>query len=116
MPEVRFDEVMRCTVSGTDLHTFDIDPRYLEVCEPGSVEVCGCVAQQPVNSHAYADGAKVRIRLADDVGTTIVVVRLTGVRKGFSGERFPDRTEEQFVENEKFINSAYPPASPAEDE
>ena len=37
-----------------------------------------------------------------------LVIRLTGIRKGFAGKRFPDRTREQFLANEKFIRSAYP--------
>jgi hypothetical protein len=37
-----------------------------------------------------------------------VIVTLTGIRKGFLGRRFPNRTHEQFVANEQFINSAYP--------
>ena len=37
-----------------------------------------------------------------------VQVRLSGIRKGFAGKRFPMRTHAQFVANEAFINSAYP--------
>jgi len=37
-----------------------------------------------------------------------VCIRLTGIRKGFAGLRFPDRTREQFLANEKHIRSAYP--------
>jgi len=42
------------------------------------------------------------------------VLRLTGIRRGFAGKRFPRRTREQFLANEAFINSAYPSDPQAE--
>ena len=47
MPEVRFDDVMTASVIDSE-SLLEIDPKYLEVCEPGSVRVCGCVPDLPV--------------------------------------------------------------------
>jgi hypothetical protein len=112
MPEVRFDDVMTATV--VDTETFlRIDPKFTEVCEPGSVQVCGCVPDVPVLVGAVVENGAVRVRLgareADDPVT--LTIRLTGIRKGFRSHRFPDRTEEQFLANEEFIRGAYPGAT-----
>ena len=40
-----------------------------------------------------------------------LVIRFSGIRKGFNEQRFPCRTEEQFLANEAFICSAYPGAT-----
>ena len=109
MPEVRFDDVLTVTVTD-DETLISIDPRFLEVCEPGSVQVCGCVPDLPIPVGAVAENDAVRVRLGartNDEGVNLVI-RLTGVRRGFSSQRFPNRTEEQFLANEAFIRSAYP--------
>lgn len=109
MPEVRFDDVMVVTVPQCS-QILDIDPRFVEVCERGSLEVCGIVADQPVLIGARAIGDKILIKVADDnpEASMRLVIRLTGIRRGFAGKRFPRRTREQFLANEAFINSAYP--------
>ena len=109
MPEVRFDDVMTATVV-EDETQLPIDRKFLEVCEPGSVEVCGCVPDLPVAVGAVVMNDRVRVRLgaSSDEQSVNLVIRLTGIRKGFRSQRFPDRTEEQFRANEEFIRSAYP--------
>ena len=86
-----------------------IDPKFLEVCEPGSVQVCGCVPDVPVLMGAAVRGDAFRLQFAEQDENQVVqiVVRLTGIRKGFAGHRFPDRTRAQFEANERFIRSAY---------
>jgi hypothetical protein len=108
MPEVRFDDVLTAIVDDETL--IAIDPRFLEVCEPGTVQVCGCVPDLPVPVGAAVENDAVRVRLGargSDQSVNLVI-RLTGIRKGFSSQRFPNRTEEQFLANEAFIRSAYP--------
>lgn len=109
MPEVRFDDVMTASV-GEDETRLPIDPKFLEVCELGSVQVCGCVPDLPIPVGAVVENDTVRVRLGvrSDDRSVNLVIRLTGVRKGFTSQRFPNRTEEQFVANEAFIRSAYP--------
>ena len=105
MPDVRFDDVMVVSVAGDG--EFPIDPRFLEVCEPNSLEVCGTAADVPVAVAAAVVGNAVRVRLAAGSPQTRLVIRLTGIRKGFDGQRFAPRTKAQFESNERFIRSAY---------
>lgn len=108
MPEVRFDDIMVAEVSAPETW-LPIDPRFLEVCEAGSVQVCGCTPDVPVLVGAVANGDRVRVQIANANPDQVVqvVIRLTGIRKGFNGLRFPDRTRAQFEANERFIRSAY---------
>lgn len=108
-PEVRFDDVLVATIPKID-GCLPIDPRFLEVCEAGTVEACGCVVDAPVLVGATVEGCHVRVRFAEEnpLERVRLVVRLTGIRRGFRGHRFPDRTPAQFEANERFIRSAYP--------
>ena len=109
MPEVRFDDVMTATVV-EDETLLPIDRQFLEVCEPNCVQVCGCVPDLPIPVGAVVENDTIRVRLGarSDEKSVNLVIRLTGIRKGFRSQRFPDRTEEQFIANEEFIRSAYP--------
>ena len=62
MPEVRFDDVMTATVV-EDEALLPIDPKFMEVCEPGSVQVCGCVPDLPFPVGAMVENDTVRVRL-----------------------------------------------------
>ena len=85
-----------------------IDPRYLEVCEPGSVCVCGCAANLPVLVGAEVIGDSVRIATGGEQFPVRVNVRLTGIRLGFKGLRFLDKTQADFDANEAFLKGALP--------
>ena len=108
-PEVRFDDVIVVKIAKANTY-LPIDPRFLEVCEASSVQVCGCTPDIPALIGAVVEGSRVRVRIekADPNQIVQVVIRLTGIRKGFRGLRFPDRTRTQFEANERFIRSAYP--------
>jgi len=97
-------------------HEVAIDPHFVEVCEKGTIEVCGIAADKPISVGARAVGDKIRLRFAEQDAAHAVrlVIRLTGIRRGFAGKRFPRRTHEQFLANEAFINSAYPSDPKAE--
>lgn len=109
MPEVRFDDVMVVAMPQHD-QEIAIDRRFVLVCEPGTIEVCGVVADKPAIVGARAHGDRIRIEFASQHPQHAVrlVLRLTGIRRGFAGKRFPARTREQFEANERFIASAYP--------
>ena len=109
MPEVRFDDVMIVQVPQED-HEIAIDPRFVEVCERGTIEVCGISCDKPiaVGARAVTDHIRLRFAAQDPKHAVRLVIRLTGIRRGFAGKRFPRRTREQFLANEAFINSAYP--------
>ena len=108
MPEIRFDDVMVASIPQTNT-CLSVDSKYLAVCAAGTVQVCGCVPDAPVLVGAVVDGDKIRVQFADQRAESQVklVLRLTGIRKGFVGHRLPDRTREQFEANERFIRSAY---------
>lgn len=107
-PEVRFDDVLDLKVRQRN-QLVVIDPRYLAVCEPGSMRVCGVSCDQPVAVAASVVGDQVRLRFGRSAKRRVsVVIRLTGIRKGFADRRFPARRHDQFLANERFLNSAYP--------
>ena len=102
------------TATVVEAETFlPIDPKFMEVCEPGSVQVCGCVPDLPVPVGATVEDGTVRVRMGarGEDSPVVLAIRLTGIRKGFRSQRFPNRTEEQFLANEEFIRSAYPGAT-----
>jgi hypothetical protein len=111
MPDVRFDDVLTATVTEND-SWITIDPRFIDVCEPASIAVCGCVPDLPVLVGAVVQDDRIRVRLGQRQTDEPVrlVIRLTGTRKGFRGHRFPERTREQFVANEAYLRSHYPGA------
>ena len=116
MPEVRFDDVIIATVPQSDASQVQIDSRFVEACEPGSLEVCGIAPDKPISVGASVHGDRIWIRCAPpEPGESVrLVLRVTGIRRGFAGKRFPLRTREQFEANERFINSAYPADARAE--
>lgn len=88
-----------------------IDKRFVEVCEPDSLTICGSpCGDLPYTVGAEVKGGKVIVRAQPRKShrPRKVTMKLTGVRKGFASLDMPSRTREQFIANEKFINSAYP--------
>jgi hypothetical protein len=110
-PDVRFDDVLSATVADADTW-LSIDPKFLDVCEAGTIQVCGCVPDVPVLVGAVVDHDRIRVRLGprETDEPVKLVIRLSGIRRGFANHRFPDRTREQFEANERFLRSAYPGA------
>jgi hypothetical protein len=109
MPEVRFDDVQIALVEISKTVSYiPLDPKYLEVCEPYSFEAWAS-SRKPVAIGCCVEDGSVRLELNDEPIVPLrVAIRLTGIRKGFRGLRFPDRTQEEFEANERFIQSAYP--------
>lgn len=120
MPEVRFDDVLCAQVAKGSSTLIPIDPRFVEVCEKGTIEVCGAVPDLPVAIGAsissplppgegQGEGLFVRICAGGrGKGTVNVTLRLTGIRRGFKHLRFPDATREQFLANEHFYRMSQP--------
>lgn len=76
----------------------------------------GIACDKPIAVGVRAVTDRIRLRFAeqDPEHAVRLVIRLTGIRRGFAGKRFPARTKEQFLANEAFINSAYPSDPKAE--
>ena len=102
--EVRFNFVAHATLT-EKLTRLPVDPKLLEVCAAGTFDVW-VSTEMP-----YALGCLVRdgqLTIRQSRKRTIdVTIRLSAIRKGFSGQRFAARTKEQFESNERFIRSAY---------
>lgn len=106
-PEVRFNDTI-IVETELDDGEYTLDPKYLEVCEPGTLEVDGWSCNLPVLVGASIEADHLRIRIRKPTAWKVrIVLRVTGIRKGFLGTRFPDRTREQFEANERFIEKAY---------
>jgi len=107
MPEVRFDDHVEISPTKRFSKT-PIDFKFLEVCEPDSVKVISAIGDTGSVRYARVEGQEIILSLPLFMRPKKVFVRLSGIRRGFRNLRFPDRTENQFNHNEKFINSAYP--------
>ena len=84
--------------------SFDIDPRFVKVCERDTIEVCGFSVDGAVAVGARARNGRVTVSHSGVPGNTMrIVLRLTGIRKGFKGVRFPERTRDEFMANEAWL-------------
>ena len=116
-PEVRFEDFNDLTLTGRYTCT-ELDPRYVAVCEPGTIMVRSVQGAKP---GSYGATVSKKGILEIDAGffwrlkSRKVKVSLTGIRKGFgenpsrdpfSAVRFPRRTKEQFDKNEEFLQQA----------
>jgi len=108
MPDVRFEEVMKYT-GKQEYACVSVDSRYVEVCEHDTIEVVSLCPDEPVVVGAKYNDGVVELKFAepDPEASVTVIMRLTGIRKGFKSDRFTPRSERQFHDNERFINSAY---------
>jgi len=108
--EVLFEFVMRdVPVIGPKTVT-RIDDRFLAVCEPDSMTITGVAGDRAGSVGAVVEENNVVLSAwpLSFLRPNKVTLKLTGVRKGFKHLDMPERSREQFIANEKFINSAYP--------
>ena len=108
--EVLFEFVMR-DVSLEGANTVArIDDRFLAVCEPDSMTVTGISGDRAGSVGAVVEKNNVILSAwpLSFLRPSKVTLKLTGTRKGFRGFDMPERSKEQFIANENFINSAYP--------
>lgn len=108
MPEVRFEDVATVKIPQRD-GEIRIDPKFIAVCEPNTMKPCGFACEAPVNVGLKVAHGLIQIRFSEQADEVVeLTIRLSAIRNGFLGKRFPDRTREQFEANERFIRSAYP--------
>lgn len=108
--EVLFEFVMRDVPLEGAKTIARIDDRFLAVCEPDSMTVTGVSGDRAGSVGAVVEENNVILSAwpISFLRPTKVTLKLTGVRKGFKHLDMPERSKEQFIANEKFINSAYP--------
>ena len=108
--EVLFEFVMRdIPLEGANTVT-RIDDRFLAVCEPDSMVITGVSGDRAGSVGAVVEKNNVILSAwpLSFLRPSKVTLKLTGTRKGFRGFDMPERSKEQFIANERFINSAYP--------
>jgi len=108
--EVLFEFVMRDIPLVGSKTVTRIDERFLAVCEPDSLTITGVAGDRAGSVGAVVEKSNVVLSAwpLSFLRPTKVTLKLTGVRKGFKHLDMPERSKEQFIANEKFINSAYP--------
>jgi hypothetical protein len=108
-PEVLFEDVLHVPIKDR-LTRYQIDPRFIAVCEPKSVNAISVTTDRPalVGARVIGGAVVLEINPMGDTLPSMAHVKLCGTRRGFAGMRFPDRDKEQFDANEKTLNSAYP--------
>lgn len=106
-PDVRFTDILRTGLSRR-VTRLKLDPRYVAVCEPDSIEVVSVTPEQPMRVGARVEGGFVILTRSIWSGPCRATVYVSGIRKGFAGLRFPDRNQAEFKANERFLKSARP--------
>ena len=104
MPEVRFEDVQKIYLTKEDEpHRIerDLDPLFVEACESGSIEVISVVPSGACVCSARVEEGRVIIDVIGDSPVS-VVVKVSGIRKGYSGKRFEKSTEDDARINDLF--------------
>jgi len=99
---------MEFSTSGWDgmcrVAEIDIDPIFLEIVEYETLKVLSVVPSEITAFSAKIINGKVIVETNRSV---VGHVMITGVRKGFLGHRFTERTKEQFERNVAFWGGFY---------
>lgn len=103
-PEVRFEDFVRVPITGP-MTTTAIDPRFIAVCEPGSIDVISVTSPFPTLIGAAVDRDQLIVRIPGD-RPPYVIVTLSGIRAGHRNNRFPRMTRDQMLRNHAFWSSA----------
>jgi hypothetical protein len=108
MPEARFEDVVVVKLGRRLRARVKLNPIFRAVCAPRSIAVCAAVPSIPaVVGARIARGWIVVERAAMLKPAALsVTLRLTGIRKGFAGRRFPRFTRGQMLANDAFYAGA----------
>lgn len=107
-PDVRFEDVVTIKPKRRKF-SYRLDKRFVEVCEADTLSVVSACPSSPALVGASISGASVDIEIVTRKRLpATLTLKISGIRRGFRAMRFPSRTEEQFLANERFLNSAYP--------
>ena len=103
-PDVRFEDGVRVRITGA-ITTKPIDSRFVEVCEPGTIQVISVASPLPSLIGAAVDRDQLVVRIEGDL-PPYVIVTLSGIRAGHRGFRFPRKTRDQMLRNNAFWSTA----------
>ena len=103
-PDVRFEDVVRVPITGA-VTILSIDPMFIEVCEPDSIDVISIASPVPALVGAVVERDQLVVRISGDL-PPFVIVTLSGIRAGDKGLRFPRKTRNQMLRNNAFLSTA----------
>jgi len=105
--EVLFEFVLRDTqLKGAETRV-KINSHFAYVCEPNSFTVMVASNDKPWPLAAYIDVDHIVVKAWPLLRPDKVTIRLTGVRRGFADWNMPNRTLEQFEQNEASLRAMY---------
>tara|TARA_R100000005_G_C4971985_1_gene184628 strand:- start:777 stop:1103 length:327 start_codon:yes stop_codon:yes gene_type:complete len=101
MPDVRFDEVIIVETEGKNNLEIDLDPNYVFVCEPNTIEPISYTSSEPCSCGLNVYGSKLIIEIVGDA-PKVIRVKLSGIRKDYANKRFEKFTYDQMKANNAF--------------
>ena len=104
MPEVRFEDVVKILVGEEGMIDHPIDPQFVFICEPNSIEAVGHVCSDPaVAGIKIIDGHTLRVKFSHVTPLPeSITIKLSGIRKGRADRRFPEYSEKEAESNNAF--------------
>jgi hypothetical protein len=109
-PEVRFEDVVEIErPKGKRTWTIQTCPRFKATCAQGSLNVVGYSTDKQC-SLGFSIDEDARLTIKSSIlpwkRPNKIVVKISGIRAGFRGIRMQEKTKEQYLGNEEFLNLA----------
>lgn len=109
-PEMRFMEILDFVLHRDGQARVPLDARFLEVIEPGTLQVVGLVCAKPLDLQVELAQDHIRISSAVKPSTPIPGnVTLCAIARGHRGRRFPEFSASQKHRNDLFWSTALQP-------
>jgi len=109
MPEARFDDYYCLPIPAEIWQPNEpveiwrkIDGTFLAVCEPGSIVPVSAIADSPVASGVQVTATHICVTVVGPLPPTQIFVRISGIRRGHAGTRFPPYTATEAAANLRF--------------
>lgn len=104
MPEPYFAELMTIQLPAGGYAEVRIDHRFLDACEPGTIQAVSCVPDSPICCTAGVINHRLWLRGRPEMmrGACNVAVLLMGLRRGHTGKRFREHTYDEMEANMRF--------------
>jgi hypothetical protein len=99
-PEILFFDVVGFTFTGVQ-REINVDPIFVDVCEKGSIKAISSTCSEPVPVGVKIQDGKFIVRAAQEIDAEMTVM-LCGIRKGFYGRRFAERSRRDYEKNLEF--------------
>lgn len=104
MPEVRFEDVLKIKVADSGNIEQPIDPQFVFICEPESIEAVSYVCNKPaIAGVEVIEGHTLKIEFSHATPLPhSITVKISGIRKGRAGRRFPEYSDKEAASNNAF--------------